>query len=235
MPKRLYAPGLLLCGDGAGMVNIPTLKGVHYAIEAGRLAAETAFAALARADESPTALAAYDDAVRSGFIGKDLHEVRDMRAAFGRGFVVGAACAGAMSLSKGRINIGRMRNEADDAHELLPVDHTAQHLTHDGTLTFDRLSSVFAAGNKTRDDQPNHIRIQQRVPADVARAVGAPLPGAGLLGRRCRRRRSRGRRHRAVELRAVRRDLREGRAPDATRRWLRPRVLAELRRRTTEA
>ncbi len=168
LPKRLYAPGLLLSGDGAGMVNIPTLKGVHYAIEAGRLAAETAFAALARADESPTALAAYDDAVRSGFIGKDLYEVRDMRAAFGRGFVVGAACAGAMSLSKGRINIGRMRNVADDAHELLPVDHTAQHLTHDGTLTFDRLSSVFAAGNKTRDDQPNHIRIQQRVPTDVA-------------------------------------------------------------------
>jgi electron-transferring-flavoprotein dehydrogenase len=168
LPKRLYAPGLLLCGDGAGMVNIPTLKGVHYAIEAGRLAAETAFAALAHTDESPTALAAYDDAVRSGFIGKDLYEVRDMRAAFGRGFVVGAACAGAMSLSKGRINIGRMRTEADDAHALLPVDHTAQHPTHDGTLTFDRLSSVFAAGNKTRDDQPNHIRIQPRVPADVA-------------------------------------------------------------------
>jgi electron-transferring-flavoprotein dehydrogenase len=27
---------------------------------------------------------------------------------------------------------------------------------------------VFAAGNKTRDDQPNHLRIQTRVPADVA-------------------------------------------------------------------
>ena len=51
LPKRLYAPGLLLCGDGPGMVNIPTLKGVHYAIEAGRLAAETAFAALARGDD----------------------------------------------------------------------------------------------------------------------------------------------------------------------------------------
>ncbi|HEY6029263.1 MAG TPA: 4Fe-4S dicluster domain-containing protein, partial [Gaiellaceae bacterium] len=38
----------------------------------------------------------------------------------------------------------------------------------DGKLTFDKLSSVFASGNRTRDDQPNHIRIQQHVPRDVA-------------------------------------------------------------------
>ncbi|HLX32345.1 MAG TPA: NAD(P)/FAD-dependent oxidoreductase, partial [Gaiellaceae bacterium] len=31
LPRRLHAPGLLLCGDGVGMVNIPRLKGVHYA------------------------------------------------------------------------------------------------------------------------------------------------------------------------------------------------------------
>ncbi len=41
--RRLHAPGLLLCGDGAGFVNVPALKGIHYAIESGRLAAEAAF------------------------------------------------------------------------------------------------------------------------------------------------------------------------------------------------
>src|SRR6266540_4208231 len=46
LPKRLHAAGLLICGDGAGMVNVPALKGIHYAIESGRLAAEAAFAAL---------------------------------------------------------------------------------------------------------------------------------------------------------------------------------------------
>ncbi len=44
LPRQLHAPGLLICGDGAGMVNVPALKGVHYAIESGRLAAEAAFA-----------------------------------------------------------------------------------------------------------------------------------------------------------------------------------------------
>ena len=35
-------------------------------------------------------------------------------------------------------------------------------------LTFDRLSSVFASGNKTRDDQPNHLLVRTRVAPDVA-------------------------------------------------------------------
>ena len=39
MPK-LTAPGLVLCGDAGGMVNVPILKGIHYAIHSGILAAE---------------------------------------------------------------------------------------------------------------------------------------------------------------------------------------------------
>jgi electron-transferring-flavoprotein dehydrogenase len=38
----------------------------------------------------------------------------------------------------------------------------------DGKRTFDKLSSVFASGNATRDDAPNHIRIQERVPLELA-------------------------------------------------------------------
>ena len=33
---------------------------------------------------------------------------------------------------------------------------------------FDKLSSVFASGNATRDDAPNHIRIQDKVPLELA-------------------------------------------------------------------
>src|SRR6185436_6974880 len=36
-PKQLWAPGMAICGDGAGMVNVPTLKGVHYAMHAGKI------------------------------------------------------------------------------------------------------------------------------------------------------------------------------------------------------
>jgi electron-transferring-flavoprotein dehydrogenase len=168
LPSRLHAPGLLLCGDGVGLVNIARLKGVHYAIESGRLAAESAFAAVQRGATPATALASYDDAIRSGFIGQDLHEVRDMRQVFGRGFFVGGALASAMTVSKGRLAPGKMRAEPDAEQPLLRTDRASHYPSPDGTLTFDKLSSVFLSGNKTRDDQPNHIRIERRVPRDVA-------------------------------------------------------------------
>jgi electron-transferring-flavoprotein dehydrogenase len=168
LPKRLHAPGLLLCGDGVGMVNIPRLKGVHYAIESGRLAAEAAFASLRRGATPATALASYDAAVRDSFIYGDLYEVRNMRQVFGRGFFVGGALASAMTISKGRVELGRMRAEPDAEQELLRTSRAAGYPAPDGTFTFDKLSSVFASGNKTRDDQPNHLRVQTRVPRDLA-------------------------------------------------------------------
>jgi electron-transferring-flavoprotein dehydrogenase len=166
LPRRLHAPGLLFCGDGAGMVNIPRLKGVHYAIESGKLAAEAAFRALQRGETPSSALSSYDDAVRDSFIWSELHEVRNMRQVFGHGFYVGGALASAMTVSKGRIEVGKMAAEPDADQPLL--DTNISYPAPDGKLTFDKLSSVFASGNKTRDDQPNHLKIERRVPREVA-------------------------------------------------------------------
>ena len=176
LPRRLHAPGLLLCGDGVGMVNVPTLKGVHYAIESGRLAAETAFGALRGGAGSRVDLSSYDEALRAGFVWDDLHQVRDMRQVFGRGFLVGGALASAMTVSKGRVHLGSMRTEPDDRQPILRTDRAARYPKPDGTLTFDKLSSVFASGNKTRDDQPDHIRIERRVSPDVAQLWASMCP-----------------------------------------------------------
>jgi electron-transferring-flavoprotein dehydrogenase len=168
LPKRLHAPGLLMCGDGVGMVNIARLKGIHYAIESGRLAAESAFASVQPGATPATALGSYDAAVRDSFIYSDLEEVRDMRQVFQRGFFVGGALASAMTVSKGRLNIGKRPAEHDAEAPLLRTDRASRYPVPDGKLTFDKLSSVFASGNKTRDDQPNHVRVERRVPLEVA-------------------------------------------------------------------
>jgi electron-transferring-flavoprotein dehydrogenase len=170
LPKQLHAPGLLICGDGAGLVNVPALKGIHYAIESGSLAAEAAFAALQRGQTpaTPGALSVYDDALKQSFVWKDLYEVRNMRPAFGRGFLVGGALAGAMTASKGRFPPRDLQLERDADVDLLRTDRAKSYPAPDGKLTFDKLSSVFASGNKTRDDQPSHIVIQREVPQDVA-------------------------------------------------------------------
>ena len=73
-----------------------------------------------------------------------------------------------MSLSKGRVSLGKLRAEPDETQPLLHTDRADRYPVPDGKLTFDKLSSVFATGNATRDDAPNHIRIQDKVPLEVA-------------------------------------------------------------------
>src|SRR5438067_1484989 len=178
LPKRLHAPGLLLAGDGPGFVNVPALKGIHYAIETGSLAAEAAFAALQRG-ESPgrrEALAPYDEAVRQSFVWRDLEQVRNMRQAFGRGFWLGGAMAGAMTASRGKFPPGDARTEPDAAQELIRTDRAKSYPAPDGKLTFDKLSSVFLSGNKTRDDAPNHIRVQTAVAPELAQMWARRCP-----------------------------------------------------------
>jgi electron-transferring-flavoprotein dehydrogenase len=157
LPSRCSAPGLLLCGDGAGFVNVPALKGVHLAVESGRLAAEAAAAG---------DLASYDAALRSSFLWGELRAVRNMRQAFGRGFWLGSAAAGAMTLTRGRFPGGDRRVERDAEQPVLAGGRAAS--APDGRLTFDKLSSVFLSGNRTREDQPNHIRIASPVPRELA-------------------------------------------------------------------
>ena len=170
LPRRLHAPGLLLAGDGPGFVNVPALKGIHYAIETGALAAEAAFAALQRGEAVGRrgALASYDDAVRQSFVWRDLEQVRNMRQAFGRGFWLGGAMAGAMTASRGKFPPGDSGTEPDADQALIRTDRARSYPAPDGKLTFDKLSSVFLSGNKTRDDAPSHIRVQTEVPYELA-------------------------------------------------------------------
>jgi electron-transferring-flavoprotein dehydrogenase len=169
LPRSFSAPGLLLCGDGVGLVNVPALKGIHYAVESGRLAAEAAVHALRRGETPwrPGALASYDEALRESFVWTDLERVRNMRPAFGRGFWLGAFVAGGATTSFGKFPPRDFKLEPDGAQELLTTDRAKSYPAPDGKLVFDKLSSVFASGNRTRDDQPNHLRVQRQVPREV--------------------------------------------------------------------
>jgi electron-transferring-flavoprotein dehydrogenase len=170
LPTRLNAPGLVLVGESAGLVNVPRLKGVHYAIESGRLAAEAIVGAL-EGGEAPGragALDTYDAALRESYLWKELDEVRNMRQVFDKGFFMGGALASAMTVTKGKLPPKDFGTEPNGARGLLRTGRAASYPQPDGTLTFDKLSSVFASGNRTRDDQPNHVRIAQGVPRELA-------------------------------------------------------------------
>ena len=171
-PRRFNAPGLLLVGEGAGLVNVPRLKGVHYAIESGRLAAEAAFRVLQRG-EVPSrvgALDSYDESLRQSGLWKELYEVRNMRQAFDKGFFVGGALASMMTVTKGHAPNGRFPTHPNASAPLKKTGRAARYPAPDGKYIFDKLSSVFASGNRTRDDQPNHLKVRTTVRRPVAEA-----------------------------------------------------------------
>jgi digeranylgeranylglycerophospholipid reductase len=56
---RLTADGVMLCGDAAHMINPLSGGGIVNAMKSGRLAAETALAALAAGDTNASTLASY--------------------------------------------------------------------------------------------------------------------------------------------------------------------------------
>ncbi|HSZ70110.1 MAG TPA: electron-transfer flavoprotein:ubiquinone oxidoreductase [Solirubrobacteraceae bacterium] len=164
MPK-LSMPGAVLVGDAGGMVDTAALKGVHHCIRSGMLAAESIYAALRRGSSD---LSDYEEAVEKSTIGTELYQVRNTRQAFQKGFLVGSALAGPSIMSKGKVPPGRQEWHRDDAEPMFVGDTKDRYPKPDGKYTFDKLSSVFITGNATRDDAPNHIRIQKHVPREIA-------------------------------------------------------------------
>jgi len=163
MPK-LSMPGAVVVGDAGGMVNTAALKGLNYAIEAGITAAEAIYANLARGEE----LENYEDAIGDSVVGKDLYEVRNVRQPFAKGLIKGGPLVNLMIATKGRFPGGRWSLHRNDAQPMFIGKTSKEYVQPDGKYTFDKLSSVFITGNQTRDDAPNHIRVQTHVPREVA-------------------------------------------------------------------
>ncbi|HEX3562791.1 MAG TPA: electron-transfer flavoprotein:ubiquinone oxidoreductase, partial [Solirubrobacterales bacterium] len=173
MPKRLSSPGVMITGDAAGMVNVPTLKGIHYAMHSGMYAAEAIVESL---KEDSVNFENYERKVKKSLIEKDLYESRNMRQVFSKGFFLGGALASAMTVTKGAFPGGHWKAERDAE---IPVEidgASASYPKPDNKYLFDKLNSVFLSGNATRDDAPNHIRIQERVPREIAQTWVSMCP-----------------------------------------------------------
>lgn len=163
MPK-LSMPGALLVGDAGGMVDAAALKGVHHCIRSGMLAAESIYATLKRGEP----LEAYEQAIEDSSVGEELYQVRNTRQPLQRGFLKGSPLSGAAIMSKGRLPRGRLPWHRGDQVPQFIGDTKDGYPKPDGRYTFDKLSSVYISGNATRDDAPNHIRLQRTVPREIA-------------------------------------------------------------------
>jgi electron-transferring-flavoprotein dehydrogenase len=166
LPERRHGEGVLLVGDAAGFVDVPSLKGIHYAMQSGIYAARSAFTALKAGDTSARTLGSYDRLVDESYIAADLHRTRNMRLAFKDGFFVGGAKAGLMTVTGGRFPGAKIRMEADAATPRAVTPERA--FTPDNVLTFGKLDAVFKSGNATRDTIPSHLLVGTDISPEVA-------------------------------------------------------------------
>ena len=181
LPVRYHGDGLLLAGDAAGFVDVPSLKGIHYAMQSGILGARTIFKALESDDVSSTTLKEYDKRIRDSFIHKDLYKTRNMRLAFKSGFYRGGVKASLMTLTRGGFPGSRIEAEEDAAEprSLAP----GMTFTPDGKITFSKTDAVYRSGNVTRDDVPLHLLVGEDVTPEMAEFYSHMCP-AGVYERR---------------------------------------------------
>jgi electron-transferring-flavoprotein dehydrogenase len=172
LPERFSFPGGMIVGDSAGFVNVPALKGVHYAMKSGLLAAEATFGAVGPGETpwAPGALDPYDEALRASYVWSDLKRVRNARPAFKKGFYRGALVAGLSITTLGMLPPGTKELERDAEVPVTLGDRAKAYPAPDGELVFDRLSSVYLSGNRTRDDAPSHLRVDTKVRRELAEA-----------------------------------------------------------------
>jgi electron-transferring-flavoprotein dehydrogenase len=166
LPERRSGDGVLLAGDAVGFVDVPSLKGIHYAMQSGIYAARAAFAGLKAGDSSAARLADYDRMVDESYVVADMYRTRNMRLAFKDGLYLGGLKAGLMTVTGGRLFGGKidMPEDAATPRRIAP----AEPFTPDGKLTFGKLDAVFKSGNATRDTIPSHLLVGPDISAEVA-------------------------------------------------------------------
>ncbi len=167
LPARRAGERLVLLGDAAGFVDVPSLKGIHYAIQSGIYAARAIFQNL----KTGTTLTEYDRLVNASFIAADLYRTRNMRLAFRDGFYLGGLQAGLMTLTGGRFPGGKYRMHAD-----ADVPRTVSPGPGESPIGVSKVDGVFKSGNATRDTIPSHLIAAPDVPVEVAQFYSHVCP-----------------------------------------------------------
>jgi electron-transferring-flavoprotein dehydrogenase len=175
---RLSTGGALICGDAGGMVAMPKLKGVHYAIKSGMLAAETLFEALVKHDFSPTQLGKYEAAVEQSYIAQDMYPARNFRALMKSGLYAGMFHAGLMTITGGRYPLDKivLHEDHTDTRKLLdvyPRGAPPRQLKHDG-VALDKLTDVYHSGTRHEEKQPCHLKVDTSYCERCAEEYGNP-------------------------------------------------------------
>jgi electron-transferring-flavoprotein dehydrogenase len=164
MPKLTY-DGVMIIGDTAAMLNGERLKGIHLAIKAGMLAAETILDALVAGDFSRWKLCDFDAKIRKSYIGSELYKSRNFHQSFDRGRTRGIVLNGISTVTGGRFP-KRLPIKAGPEHMQKLTERPGRldgnryaDLRYDDKLTFAKLTDVYYSSTEHDEDQPVHLKV----------------------------------------------------------------------------
>lgn len=159
-------PGGIIIGDSLGLVNVPKIKGVNYAIKSGIIAAEATLIGLKKNESESSE---YKNMLYNSYVYKDLYQVRNFRPAFKHGLLIGL-CHGLLDyISKGDLPY-TLKNCGGDNKTTNTYDKCAEitYAKPDNLLTFDRQSSLVLSNISCDDSQISHLKLtNNNVPITV--------------------------------------------------------------------
>ena len=175
LPKVAF-PGGALLGCSAGLVNVPRIKGNHNAMLSGKAAAEAAFAAI-KDGRLGDELTAYEADLKSGPVAKDLKRVRNVKPIWSKLGMMPSLMLGGFDMWVANLTgwnpLGTWKHGKTDAAatgeaaNFKPIEYPKP----DGTLSFDRLTSVSFSATNHEESQPCHLQLAD---PDLPIAVNLP-------------------------------------------------------------
>ena len=155
----LASDGLVIVGDGAGLLNSIRLKGVHLAIRSGMAAGDAIFRALCTKSFTREKLQIYPEAFFKSWAGSELRRVRNLHQCFHLGRMGGMAGIALHTASFGLLPAGRLaiHPERDSLHSLKKNPQNSPF--KQDALMLDKLSDVFLSGTVHDEEQPSHITV----------------------------------------------------------------------------
>jgi electron-transferring-flavoprotein dehydrogenase len=163
LPQQHF-PGGVLLGCDAGTLNFAKIKGAHTAMKSGMLAAEAVFEALKGADSEDRELKNYREIFHNSWLYKELYLGRNFGPALHRFGLMGGGAFNFIdqNLFRGRIPMTLHDRQSD--HSALKPARMCRAIDYpkpDGTISFDRLSSVYISNTAHEEDQPCHLVYQE--------------------------------------------------------------------------
>ena len=173
---KVEAPGVMIVGDGAGLLDSLRIKGVHIALQSGRAAAESILTGRS-----------YTELLHetSGF--REMRRVRNVRASFCYGLPFGVAAAGLAWITRGAFPCFRVPGLSEgDAASLRQIANGKAGMGRpaakvspcdrdETALMPDRLTDVFMSGTIHEENQPCHLKVLDPAKCDECRVrFGAP-------------------------------------------------------------